>query len=77
MTRNEWINKLQNETRVPRWLIDEIWGDADIDILVECETEKDYKECLEELKNDVELRIAILQEIKVGLDNIPFEKPKR
>lgn len=77
MTRNEWMNNLQGLTRVPRWLIEEVWSKADIDTLVESETEKEYRECVDEFKYDVELRIKMLQKIRENLDNIPFEKPKR
>ena len=77
ITRNEWVNNLQDLTRVPSWLIEEVWSKADIETLVECETEKEYQECIDEFKYDVELRIKMLQKIKENLNNIPFEKPKR
>ena len=77
LTTEEWIKRLQNVTGAPRWFIDEIWDNADIDMLLESENEKEYEESLNELKNDIEMRIKMLQKIKDNLDNIPFEKLKR
>ena len=43
MTRTEWVNRLSKDSKVPKWMIETLWTEADIDMLLESETEEEYE----------------------------------
>lgn len=74
MTRNEWKNELSKKSRAPKWIIESIWSDADIDELLEAETNEEYLQDRMTFKEDVDLWIENLERIKKMLPTMAFDK---
>lgn len=64
MTSTEWLNTVKKEAKVPQWMIDQLWTKADIDLLIESESDDEYNENLEYLITDIDLYIEYLNRLK-------------
>ena len=67
MTRTEWVNRLSKDSKVPKWMIETLWTEADIDMLLESETEEEYERELKTLEGDIDLFIEYLKRLKTNL----------
>lgn len=68
----EWKNELSRKTKAPRWMIESIWSDAEIDMALDIEEE--YTDTIEVFRRDVKVWIEYLEKIEKALPTITLDK---
>lgn len=71
-TTAEWKNELSRKTKAPRWMIESIWSDAEIDMALDIEEE--YADTIEVFRRDVKVWIEYLEKIEKALPTITLDK---